>query len=116
MTNIKSKLNCIVFVLILSIGPVFAAEKMLLENEKNSISIFQNAASSIVNVSNMKIGRGLFNIDATEFEAGMGSGFIWDKSGHIVTNFHVVENGESFLIRSFLKPIPTFSSPHELTF
>jgi S1-C subfamily serine protease len=28
----------------------------------------------------------------------MGSGFVWDKSGYIVTNFHVVDHGESFLI------------------
>jgi S1-C subfamily serine protease len=40
----------------------------------------------------------MFDIDATEFEAGMGSGFVWDKQGYIVTNFHVVDNGESFLI------------------
>lgn len=79
-------------------GATNAAEKMLLENERNSISIFQNVASSIVNVSNMKVGRGMFDMDATEFEAGMGSGFVWDKSGYIVTNFHVVDNGESFLI------------------
>jgi S1-C subfamily serine protease len=71
---------------------------MLLEYERNSISIFQNVASAIVNVSNMKLGRGMFDMDATEFEAGMGSGFVWDKAGYIVTNFHVVDKGESFLI------------------
>lgn len=25
--------------------------------------------------------------------AGTGSGFVWDRNGHIVTNFHVVEGG-----------------------
>lgn len=71
---------------------------MLLENERNSISVFQNVADSIVNVSNLKKTRSFFDMDATEVEAGMGSGFVWDKSGYIVTNFHVVDGGSSFLI------------------
>ncbi len=28
-------------------------------------------------------------------EQGTGSGFVWDKDGHIVTNFHVIQNAES---------------------
>jgi 2-alkenal reductase len=32
----------------------------------------------------------------TEIEAGRGTGFIIDQSGHIVTNEHVVEDGSSF--------------------
>jgi S1-C subfamily serine protease len=71
---------------------------MLLENEKNSISIFQNTADSIVNVSNLKKTRGSFDIDSTEVPAGMGSGLVWDSLGHIITNFHVVDNGDAFTI------------------
>jgi S1-C subfamily serine protease len=71
---------------------------MMLENERNSINIFQNVVDSVVNVSNMRKARTMFNMDATEVEAGMGSGFVWDKEGYIVTNFHVVDEGDSFLI------------------
>lgn len=71
---------------------------MLLENEKNSISVFQNVADSVVNVSNMRKARSIFSMDATEVESGMGSGFIWDKAGYIVTNSHVIDGGDSFLI------------------
>ena len=71
---------------------------MLLENERNSISIFQNVADSVVNVSNMRKARSAFDMDATEVESGMGSGFVWDKTGYIVTNFHVVDGGDSFVI------------------
>ena len=70
----------------------------MLENEKNSISIFQNVVDSVVNVSNMKKARNFLDVNQTEVESGMGSGFIWDKAGYIVTNFHVVEGGDSFLI------------------
>ena len=71
---------------------------MMLENERNSISIFQNVVDSIVNVSNMRKAHTIFNMDVTEVEAGTGSGFVWDKDGFIVTNFHVVDGGDSFLI------------------
>jgi len=71
---------------------------MLLENEKNSISIFQNTADAVVNVSNLRKSRGIFEMDSTEVAAGMGSGLVWDSSGHIITNYHVVEGGDSFTI------------------
>ena len=29
---------------------------------------------------------------------GAGSGFIWDDKGHIITNFHVVQGGNSFVV------------------
>lgn len=71
---------------------------MLLENERNSISVFQNTADSVVNVSNLKKTRGMFDMDATEVQAGMGSGLVWDTTGHIITNYHVVDGGDSFTI------------------
>lgn len=70
----------------------------MLENERNSISVFQNAVDSVVNVSNMRKARSMFNLDASEVESGTGSGFVWDKEGYIVTNFHVVDEGDSFLV------------------
>jgi S1-C subfamily serine protease len=70
----------------------------MLENERNSISIFQNVADSVVNVSNMRKGRSNLDMSGIEVEAGMGSGFVWDKNGYIVTNYHVVDGGDSFLI------------------
>ena len=70
-----------------------------LEDEKNSIAVFQNTVDSVVNVSNIqKARRSFFDLDPTEVEAGVGSGFVWDKTGHIVTNYHVVDGGDSFMI------------------
>ena len=71
---------------------------MLIENEKNSISVFQNTAGAVVNVSNLRKNRGFCDMDATEVQAGMGSGLVWDNLGHIVTNYHVVEGGDAFTI------------------
>lgn len=70
----------------------------LLEYEKNSIGVFQNTADSVVNVSNLKQAKGFFDMDATEVQAGMGSGLVWDTAGHIITNYHVVDGGDAFSI------------------
>lgn len=71
---------------------------MLLENERNSISVFQNVVDSVVNVSNMRKGHSIFEMDSTEVESGTGSGFVWDKNGYVVTNYHVVDGGDSFVV------------------
>jgi S1-C subfamily serine protease len=71
---------------------------MLLESEKNSISVFQNTADSVVNVSNLRKTKGMFDMDVSEVQAGMGSGLVWDTAGHIVTNYHVVEGGDAFIV------------------
>jgi S1-C subfamily serine protease len=34
-----------------------------------------------------------------EVPAGTGSGFVWDKQGHIVTNFHVIRSASTAQIR-----------------
>lgn len=31
-----------------------------------------------------------FTLDVLEVPQGSGSGFVWDKQGHIVTNYHVI--------------------------
>ena len=73
----------------------------LLAYEKNTIGIFKEVAPSVVNVSNIQLARrgGLwFDSSYEEVPAGAGTGFVWDKEGHIVTNFHVVQGGTKFLI------------------
>jgi S1-C subfamily serine protease len=35
---------------------------------------------------------------AVEVPAGSGSGFVWDEQGHIVTNFHVVQNARRLVV------------------
>ena len=33
-----------------------------------------------------------FSMDTAKMPAGMGSGFIWDDKGHVVTNYHVIKD------------------------
>ncbi|MEI8348406.1 MAG: trypsin-like peptidase domain-containing protein, partial [Pseudomonadota bacterium] len=66
--------------------------------EKNNITIFKSTVDSVVNVQNIQLTRNMWDYQAVEVPAGMGSGFVWDNLGHIVTNYHVVANGNSFQV------------------
>lgn len=63
-----------------------------LEDEKNTIANFNANADSVVFVNTKTYVRDFFSRDVHEVPAGAGTGFIWDRTGHIVTNFHVIEN------------------------
>jgi S1-C subfamily serine protease len=69
----------------------------LLAMEKRIIDIYEKNVSSVVNVANIKVANNYF-YGEVEVPQGAGTGFIWDKEGHIVTNFHVVQGGDSFLV------------------
>ena len=82
---------------------VFSSNSMatLLESEKRLIESYQKSVPGVVNVSNVREFRDFFLGSQTKQEVGAGSGFIWDKEGHIVTNFHVVQDNKSQLMISF---------------
>lgn len=69
----------------------------LLESEKRTIHIYHETVPSVVNVSNIRVADNFF-YGKVEVPQGAGTGFVWDKEGHIVTNFHVVQGGDIFVI------------------
>lgn len=73
------------------------AQSALLEVERKTIELYRSALPSVVNVSNIKVAQNFFQ-EATEVPQGAGSGFLWDAQGHVVTNFHVVQGGDSFVV------------------
>lgn len=70
----------------------------LLESERNTIEVFRAAGSSVVFVTNNALRRDFFNANVTEVPQGSGSGFLWDAFGHVVTNYHVVQGGQTFSV------------------
>ncbi|WPU65772.1 S1C family serine protease [Peredibacter starrii] len=69
----------------------------LLQVETKTIDIYRKAVPSTVNVSNIKLARNSF-YGEVEIPQGAGSGFVYDSNGHIITNFHVVQGGNTFVV------------------
>jgi len=64
-------------------APAFDAE------EQNNIAIYKRVLPSVVNITSTTL---VFNFFyGTVPQQGQGSGFVLDKAGHVLTNFHVVE-------------------------
>lgn len=62
--------------------------------ESATIRLFEEAAPSVVYITSINIQRDLWTRNAMEIPSGTGSGFIWNKKGHIVTNYHVIEKAD----------------------
>ncbi len=68
------------------------------ENERNTISVFRDTAPSVVFVTQTRVVVDYLAGTAQEVPAGSGSGFVWDESGNVVTNYHVVESARSLTV------------------
>jgi S1-C subfamily serine protease len=62
-------------------------------DEKSTISVFSNVGPSVVHITSIDAVRNRLTLDITEIPQGTGTGFVWDTAGHIITNFHVVKEG-----------------------
>ncbi|MFN8926091.1 MAG: S1C family serine protease [Rhodospirillales bacterium] len=59
--------------------------------ESHTVALFEQAAPSVVTI----VTEGPRGVRRT----GTGSGFVWDRAGHVVTNAHVVEGAARVLVR-----------------
>ena len=70
------------------------------EDETNNIEIFSHASPAVVYVTNTTLVRSSpFTRNVEEIPQGTGTGFVWDKNGLIVTNYHVVQGANRIMIR-----------------
>ena len=61
-------------------------------DEQNTIDVFRQASPSVVYITSIAVQRNLFSLNIYEIPKGTGSGFIWDRQGRIVTNYHVISD------------------------
>src|ERR1700723_712689 len=64
-------------------APAYDAE------EQNNIAVYKRVLPSVVNITSTALVFDFFN--GAVPQRGQGSGFVLDKAGHVLTNFHVVE-------------------------
>jgi S1-C subfamily serine protease len=66
--------------------------------ERNNVLVYANVNKSVVNITTESEGQGFFG---DETSTGTGSGFVFDKRGDILTNFHVVQGADAIRVTLF---------------
>lgn len=91
---LKKSLPFFCFLLFILIQSSLLAQ--LTEDEKNTIEVVKKTQNSVVYITNIQLVRDFFTWTEEAVPRGSGSGFIWDDQGHIITNYHVIEDGDLF--------------------
>jgi len=60
-------------------------------DEQATIDVFSKFSRAVVHVTNIAVRRDRLTMNLADIPQGVGTGFVWDQNGHIITNFHVVE-------------------------
>ncbi len=61
--------------------------------ELANIEVFKRLSPSVVHITTLATERDFFNRSVQQVARGTGTGFVWDNGGHVVTNFHVIQEG-----------------------
>jgi len=63
--------------------------------ERKTIELFQTASVSVAYITTRVQRVDFWTRNVFEVPQGTGSGFVWDEQGHVVTNYHVVQDADS---------------------
>ncbi len=72
--------------------------KELDPEERNNVLVYATVNKSVVNITTESEGMGFFG---EESSTGTGSGFVIDKQGHLLTNFHVIQGANAVRVTMF---------------
>ena len=76
-------------------APLPSSRSTLTPSEHATIELFEEASPSVCFITSITFRRGLFSLRADAMPSGTGSGFVWDESGHVVTNYHVIRGANA---------------------
>ncbi|NJC25650.1 S1C family serine protease [Neolewinella antarctica] len=68
------------------------------DQELHTINLFESASPGVCYITTKTRQRSFWNRDVTEVPSGSGSGFVWDKNGHIITNYHVIKDASKAIV------------------
>ena len=71
----------------------------LAADEKNTIELFEKSRDSVVFISTRAQVQDFWSRNVFSVPRGTGSGFIWDAAGHVVTNYHVIQNASEATVK-----------------
>jgi S1-C subfamily serine protease len=71
----------------------------LAADEKSTIELFEKSRGSVVFISTAALVRDIWTRNVFAVPRGTGSGFIWDDAGHVITNYHVIENASGAIVK-----------------
>ncbi|MFB1489393.1 MULTISPECIES: S1C family serine protease [unclassified Thiocapsa] len=71
----------------------------LAADEQTTIAIFESISPSVVYITTSGRVMDLLSRNLLEVPRGTGSGFMWDRHGHVVTNYHVVADVQAAYVR-----------------
>ncbi len=74
----------------------FDEQQAVYDLEKQIIDVYDQASPAVVNITNRSYV--YYRFMGAVPEEGTGSGFVVDSQGHIITNYHVIENAEELLV------------------
>jgi S1-C subfamily serine protease len=91
----------------------------LTPGEQATVNLFEEARASVVYITTLSRRTDLFTGVATEVPRGTGSGFVWDRMGHIVTNLHVLQGASAAQVvlsdqSTHRAVVAGFSAAHDL--
>jgi S1-C subfamily serine protease len=85
--------------------------------EQENISVYRKALPAVVNITSTAVAYDIFY--GAVPQQGMGSGFVIDGEGHILTNYHVIENARQVEVttsdkKKYKAQIIGVDPPHDL--
>ncbi len=96
-----------------------AAAAQLTSSEQATVHLFEDVHPSVAYITTLTERRNLFTGATTEVPQGTGSGFVWDDTGHVVTNLHVLQGATAAQVvlhdqSTYRAALVGFSRQHDL--
>ena len=89
-SRITTVLSGLLWLHFLAVPPLAAQTPRLTDDERNTIEVFRQASRGVAHINARATKEGPF--EKLHSEGRTGTGFVIDREGHILTNFHVIEN------------------------